>query len=112
MTAGAVELPAGAQLAFDVSARRTCSAVVGHNAGVAREWYNGAAIDSGAGRDAGSRLPLTFAGTTSTYFLRNAFALSTVAGSERQPLDVKINSKSACPARPFVPFGTWSVVVP
>ena len=111
MTSGPVEIPAGAAIAVRVSTRRTCVGG-GHRSGKARAWYNGAAVDAGPGRDAGSRLQLTLAGSTSSYFLRNTFALSTVAGSARQSLDAKVNSTASCPARPFVPFGTWSVVVP
>ena len=111
MTSGPVEIPAGDEIAVRVSTRRTCAGG-GHNSGTARAWYNGAAVDAGAGRDAGSRLQLTLAGITSSYFLRNTFALSTVAGSARQSLDAQVNSTASCPARPFVPFGTWSVVVP
>jgi hypothetical protein len=111
MTSGPVEIPAGAEIAVRVSTRRTCVGG-GHNSGKARLWYNGAAADAGAGRDAGSRLQLTLAGVTRSYFLRNTFALSTVAGSARQSLDLQVNCSASCPARPFVPFGTWSVVVP
>lgn len=112
MTSGPVDVPGGAQLAMRVSIRRTCAGGVGHNAGMAREWYNGAAVDSGASRDAGTRVQLTLAGTGATYFLRNALALATVAGSARQTSDAQIQSTVACPARPFVSFSTWSVVVP
>jgi endonuclease G len=105
-----VDVPAGAQISVRVSTRRTCFGG-GHNTGTAREWYNGAAVDTGGGRDAGSRLQITLSGTTSSYFLRNAFGLASVAGSARQFSDTFVNSSAACPVRPFASFGTWSVTI-
>ena len=55
---GPVGLPQEAELQFRVAVRRTCSGG-GHNSGPVRLWFNGAAIDSGARRDAGSRLHAT-----------------------------------------------------
>ena len=110
MGSGSVDVPAGAQISVRVSTRRTCFGA-GHNTGTAREWYNGAAVDTGGSRDAGSRLQITLSGTTGTYFLRNAFKLAAVAGNARQPSDAFVNSSAACPARPFVSFGTWSVIL-
>ena len=46
--------------------------------------------------------------TTSEFFLREAFALSTDPGTgPKQTMDVPVNSKVACPDRPFTPFGIW-----
>jgi DNA/RNA non-specific endonuclease len=111
LTSGSVDVPAGAQLSVRVAARRTCSSS-GRNSGTVREWYNGQPVDTGAAGDAGSRIRITLGGTTSDYFLRNAFALSTSAGSSRQSVDADVNGQTACPARPFVPFGIWSVNLP
>ena len=108
---GPVDVPAGAQLAVRVSTRRTCFGG-GHNSGTAREWFNGQPVDAGANRDAGSRIQITLAGTTSTYFLRNAFTLNAAAGNARSSVDAAVTSGAACPARPFVSFGAWSVTVP
>jgi beta-lactamase superfamily II metal-dependent hydrolase/DNA/RNA endonuclease YhcR with UshA esterase domain len=103
-----VEVPAGGLLSVQVSVRRTCFGG-GHNSGIAREWYNGQPVDGGAGRDAGSRIRLTVGGVMSDYFLRHAFGLATAAGTAKQSADAAVNSSAACPARPFVPFGTWGV---
>jgi hypothetical protein len=111
LASGAVDVPAGAQLSVRVLARRTCASN-GHNSGTAREWFNGQPIDSGAGRDAGSRVPITLAGATNDYFLRNALALAIAAGSSRQSVDATVNGSVACPARPFVPFATWATNLP
>jgi hypothetical protein len=112
LSGGSVSAGSGSQLSVKVSARRTCSAVIGHNSGTATLWYNGQPVDSGAGRDAGSRFDATIADTTSNYFLRSGSALSTTAGSSKTSADVVVNSAVACPARPFTSFGTWSVAVP
>jgi beta-lactamase superfamily II metal-dependent hydrolase len=111
LSSGSVDIPAGGQLSVRVSARRTCFSS-GHNSGTAREWFNGLPIDSGASRDAGTRISLTLAGTTSVYFLRNGLTLSTTAGAARQAADVTVTSAASCPARPYSPFGTWSVILP
>jgi hypothetical protein len=66
-------------------------------------WYNGAAIDSGPGCDAGSRFNATIAGSPADYFLRTGFVLNTTAGSSRTFID-KLVSKSG--GNPFVAFGT------
>jgi endonuclease G len=111
LSSGPVDLSAGAQLDVRVSARRTCAGT-GHNTGTLRDWYNGQAIDSGAARDAGSRVRFTIAGTTSDYFLRNANALSTTAGTAKTSVDVLVKSTDACPARPYSQLGVWSVTFP
>jgi hypothetical protein len=74
-------------------------------------------VDTGPGQDAGSRLGATAAGRTSMFFLREGFALLTIAGAggaSNQFIDVAVNSATPCtgPGRPFTPFGTWSVTVP
>jgi len=110
LTGGPVSAPSGAQLSIRVSARRTC---FGRGiSGAARLWYNGQPVDSGAGRDAGSRFGATIGGTTSDEFLRSGFALSTTAGSSRTSADAFVNSSAPCPARPFTSFGTWSRTLP
>jgi hypothetical protein len=45
-------------------------------------------------------------------FLRNALALAIAAGSSRQSVDATVDGSVACPARPFVPFGTWATNLP
>jgi uncharacterized Zn-binding protein involved in type VI secretion len=111
LTGDPVSAPSGAQLSIKVSARRTCFGA-GHNSGTARLWYNGQLVDSGAGRDAGTRFDATIGGTTNDYFLRSGSALSTTAGSSRTSADALVNSSAPCPARPFTSFGTWSSTLP
>jgi hypothetical protein len=101
----------GAALNFKLSVRRTCFGG-GHNSGTPRLWFNGQPIDSGSKRDAGSRFDATIRDVTNNYFLRNGFALSTTPDSSRLFVDVFIDNKAACPARPFKPFGTWIIAVP
>ena len=108
LTSGSVDVPAGAELSVRVAARRTCASN-GRNSGTVREWFNGQPVDTGSTRDAGSRIRITLGGTTTDYFLRNAFGLSTSPGSSRQAVDALVSGQAACPARPFVPFGVWSV---
>ena len=33
-------------------------------------------------------------------------------GRTRLSVDAEVNSSASCPARPYVPFGVWSIVVP
>ncbi|MGH7552538.1 MAG: hypothetical protein ACREMQ_05875, partial [Longimicrobiales bacterium] len=89
------------------SVRRTCFGG-GHNSGSVRFWYNGQPIDSGPGRDAGSRLLTTIGLVSADYFVRGGLTLETSAGTARQFVDVRVNSAAACPDRPFVPFATWT----
>jgi hypothetical protein len=52
-------------------------------------------------------------GRTSSYFSRLASILDVTPGTARSSVDVSLNnSMGACPARPFVPFGTWTVMLP
>jgi hypothetical protein len=106
-----VEVPADAELEITLSVRRTCSGG-GHNSGTPRLWYNGQPIDSGPTRDAGTRFGATIADTTSEFFLRDGFALSTIAGTAKKFVDVPVDNKTPCPNRPFTPFGTWSRTLP
>ena len=62
-------------------------------------------MDTGATRDAGSRLDDGFNGT---YYLRGSFALSTTNGSSRLSVDTAAGSR--CGA--FATFGTWSMTLP
>jgi Bacterial pre-peptidase C-terminal domain len=110
LTAGPVPVPSGAQLELRLSVRRTCSGG-GHVSGTVRFWYNGAAIDTGAGRDAGSRFDATITPDASkNYFLRGGFALSTTAGTSRLSIDKFVNSSVACAGsgRPYTSFGTFT----
>lgn len=110
LTRGVVSAPSGAQLSIKVSARRTCFGK--GNSGTATLWYNGRPVDGGASRDAGSRFDATIGGTTSDYYLRSGFGLSTTAGSSRTSADAQLNSSAPCPVRPFASFGTWSSTLP
>jgi hypothetical protein len=99
-----VAMGPGDTMSFRLSVR--IAATSGHNMGTARLWYNGAAIDSGASRDAGSRFDATIAGSTSNYFLRSpSFTLNTTAGSSRVSVDKTVSNSGG---NPFVAFGTWS----
>jgi uncharacterized repeat protein (TIGR01451 family) len=107
-----VPAPTGATLGLRVSVRISCAATTPSVSTKARFWYDGKAIDSGTGRDAGSRFGATIGGGNSNYFARTALALATAAGNSKQLIDVAVNNQSACPGRPFTPFGTWSMVLP
>jgi DNA/RNA endonuclease G (NUC1) len=111
LTSGPAEVAPGAEISLRMSARRTCSGG-GHNSGTVRAWFNGLQIDSGANRDAGSRIQLTIGGTEGPYFLRDAFGLSTTPGAIRVSVDAAVNSSVACGARPYTVLGTWIVVMP
>ena len=111
LTSGPVEVPRFAVVSLRVEARRTCSGG-GPIAGTVREWYNGAAIDSGSARDAGSRIGVTLGGQTGELFQRALFLLLPNDGNVRLAADADVTSSAACPARPYTPFGVWSLIVP
>jgi hypothetical protein len=111
LTSGPLDIPADAEVAMRVSARRTCFGS-GHNSGTARAWFNGLPIDDGPMRDAGSRIQATVAGIEWPVFLKNGFNLAVLPGINRQSVDAAVNSGAACPARPFVLFGTWATNLP
>jgi len=94
----------GDTLGFRLSVRIATTS--GHVSGTARLWYNGAAIDSGASRDAGSRFNATIRGPGADYFLRSGSLLDTTAGSSKLSVDVTV--KRNVGGNPFVAFGTWS----
>jgi uncharacterized repeat protein (TIGR01451 family) len=110
----ATQVPSGATLSVRPSVRLSCAVKKANIAGVARLWYNGQPLDAGKPptRDAGSRFDATIGGSSSTYFLRSSFALATTAGSARTSVDAAIDDSAACPARPYTPFGTWTVTLP
>src|SRR5262249_52104041 len=64
-----VEIPSGSSVNLRVAARRTCGGA-GHAAGTVRLWYNGAPIDTGACRDAGSRFTAAIGGLIDSCYLR------------------------------------------
>jgi Low-density lipoprotein receptor repeat class B len=108
LTSGPVEVTDGDELLLMVAVRRTCSGG-GHTSGTPRLWYNGRAVDSGAARDAGSRLSgAVIDAESDTFYLRTDFTLSTTAGTSKTFIDQQVNTNSPCPNRPFTPFGTWS----
>ena len=111
LPAGPVEVPRFAVVSLRVEARRTCSGG-GPSAGTVREWYNGEAIDSGPQRDAGSRIGGTIGGQAGELFQRPLFLLLPNDGNVRLSADADVNSTASCPARPYVPFGVWSIIVP
>jgi hypothetical protein len=99
-----VEIETGATLAITLSVRNTCSGRT-HNSGTARLWF-----DDGQAK---SRFDATIDGTATDYYLRSGSALNTTAGSgPKRTADVFVDNTAACPARPFTPFGTWSIAVP
>jgi microsomal dipeptidase-like Zn-dependent dipeptidase len=106
--AGDVDVSGGGELAVTLKVRRTCSRPKGHASGTVRLWYNGAPMDSGRGRDAGSRLTLTVDGQPQVLFLGAWPELTDVAGSARTFADMPVTSDEACPDRPYTPIGTWS----
>jgi hypothetical protein len=110
MTLGLVRsaVPADGELEFKLSVRRTCASA-GHLSGTVRLWYNGQSVDTGAGRDAGSRFAINIGSRTTNDFLRESFKLSPTAGSSRLFIDRFVDSSAACPGRPFTPFGTWTL---
>ena len=108
---GPVEVPRFAIVSLRVEARRTCSGG-GPSEGTVREWYNGEAIDSGPQRDAGSRIGGTIGGQAGELFQRPMFLLLPNDGNVRLSADAGVNSSTPCPARPYVPFGVWSIIVP
>jgi hypothetical protein len=111
LPAGPVEVPRFAIVSLRIETRRTCSGG-GPTAGTVREWYNGEAIDSGTQRNAGSRVGVTVGGQTGELYQRPLFLLLPNDGSIRLSADANVNSTAPCPARAYVPFGVWSIVVP
>ncbi len=98
-------------LKFRISGRRTCSGG-GRGSGTVRLWYNGQAVDSGPARASGTRFDATISGSTSDYFARDGFTLSTTNGSSGLFIDEFLHSSAPCPNRPFIEFGTWSISLP
>ena len=105
-------VPPGATLSLRVSVRVSCATVDTGIAGTATLWYNGQQVDTGKRKDAGSRFVATIGGANNNYFLRSGFALASAAGTSKQSVNVAVSDASACPGRPFTPFGTWSATVP
>ena len=111
LVSGPVEVPRFGVVSLRVEARRTCSGG-GPNAGTVREWYNGQAVDSGSARDAGSRIGGTIGGQAGELFQRPMFLLLPNDGNVRLSVDAAVSSSVACPARPYTPFGVWSIMMP
>ena len=111
---GAVEVPTGGEVAVTVKVRRTCSTTKGHKSGTVRLWHNGQPVDAGTSRerDAGSRVAVTVDGHARERFLRTWPTLSETAGSARTFGDTLVDSKEACPDRPYAEIGTWKGPVP
>ena len=105
------DVPANAKLTLRLSARRTCFGG-GHDSGTVRTWFNGQPIDSGAARDAGSRIRVTMGGADTEYFLRQTYTLAPTAGNLKASVDALVTSTAPCSSRPFAVFATWSASVP
>jgi hypothetical protein len=106
LTSGPVAVASGDRFAIEISARNACSGS-SKSSGRARLWYNGAKIDTGAARNAGSRFDATIGGSISDYFLRANSALSKTAGSARTSVDAAVGARCG----PFVSLGTWSTTL-
>jgi len=104
-------IPTGTELAFEAFARQTC-ATSDYSSGTVRLWYGGPPVDSKANPDAGSRVEVIVDTVTDEYFLREGRVLSADPGSGRTFVDVSLDSKVACPGRPFTSFGTWRILLP
>jgi adhesin/invasin len=85
---------------LEVLVRNACSGS-GKSSGRARLWFNGAKIDTGPARDAGSRLDAASGGSTID-FLRSGLALGAV-GSARTSIDKAVGARCG----PFQSFGTF-----
>ena len=66
----------------------------------------------GSTRSAGSRFDAAINGASTDDFLRTGLALDEMAGPAQTFVDAAVNSSQPCPARPYTPFGTWSVTLP
>jgi hypothetical protein len=92
-------------LNVEILVRNACS-TSGKNSGRARLWFDGAPRDSGATRDAGSRLaPSPETSMSTLYFLGSLFKLGTTPGSSRTFIDRQVGPKCA----PYRSFGTWTL---
>lgn len=98
-------------LSVTISVRKSCSER-GHNSGAVRFWYNGQPTDAGPTRDAGSRIDARLDSRLSSgdYFLRENSILDLTAGSTRLAADAFLNSRFACPGRPYQELGTWGLL--
>jgi hypothetical protein len=91
-----VDFPAGSALKIIVSVRNACTGSI-LNSGNATLYYNNTPVDS--------RFSTTIGNVSTTYHLRNAFALSTTSGTSQNTIVVASGAKCS----PFKPFGTWTV---
>ena len=99
-----VEVLSGDVLSLTLSVRRTCFGG-GHNSGTPRLWFNDSQADS--------RFGATIDDEISEFFLLEDFVLDTILGlGPKTIIDVAVNNKAPCPARPYTPFGTWSITLP
>src|SRR5262249_3902848 len=106
-TSGSIPVRSGDTLSIDVQVRNACSGS-GKNSGTARLWFKGAYVDTGANRDAASRLEPVSGGASPVYFLGPLPALGPIAGTARTFIDKFVGAKCL----PFQSFGIWSVTVP
>jgi hypothetical protein len=98
-----------------ISLRATCSGPTAP-AGIARLWYNGRPQDTGAMRDAGSRVELAGPARTFLRKIAGALRLGVAGGASKQFIDKFVGSTIACrpsgalpgsPDRPFTEVGTF-----
>lgn len=102
-----VPVSSGQILSILVMVRNACSGST-QNSGAARLWYNGLSLDSGPGRDAGSRFDASIGGSGLSYFLRNGLVLTTTGGSSRTYVDTAVGA----PCGTFLPLGDWATTLP
>ncbi len=102
-----VRIGSGDTLSIQVFVRNACSGSA-KNSGAARIWFNGAPVDTGPTRDAGSRFDAAIGGSNDNYFLRRDLLLSNAAGSARAFRGVSVGAKCGN----LKSFGTWSITLP
>ncbi len=104
---GPADFPVLSTVEVKVSVRRTCSGG-GHPSGPARLWYNGQSIDSGAKKDAGSRLDVVSGNLTTRNFLPQAGGEH--RRNEGHGCSSIVATAPSLRARPVVQMGTLATV--
>jgi len=87
---------------------RTACVGSGHNSGTARVWFNGPAIDTGADRNAGSRVLVNVGGVPTDMFLVENFGLSGTSHTSRLFVDKAAGTRCSV----FKPVASWSTTIP
>ncbi len=99
-------------LAVRLAVRRTCRPGPGHASGGVRLWLAGEDGEGAVGDGGASGFEATIDGTAVRYVLRADGGLGPGAGPPWRWVDVGVDSRVACPDRPFRPVGTWTTTVP